>query len=339
MAVAMIVFINAAYQDGDEERRPGVVLRWTMRIAPFLIAALSLLTANTVLVLVLSHGWTPERIVAAAAALVVLTHGVGYAWAALGRGRFMARLEPTNILGAHLALAIGLLLLSPLADPARLSVADQLARLNGGKVAADKFDYNFLDHRADRFGRDALAALAKSSNVQIAERAKRASLLATGRPAPLTPAGKAELAADIATHVELYPAGAVLPPRFASTVLDKAPPFGTPECLHTIGQCVGALVDLDHDGKPELVLWQESGGAVFKEATDGSWTQVGTLQAFCKGIAEAIRAGQVSAKAPAMDDLNIGGARVQIFPPPTDSCQTIVWSQTQVGVGKPPGKP
>jgi hypothetical protein len=310
-----------------------------MRIAPFLIAALALLGANTVLVLVLRHGWTPERIIAAAGALIVFGHGAGYVWAALRKGRFMAGVEPTNILGAHLALVIGLLLLSPLGDPARLSVADQLARLNGGKVRPDKFDYNFLDHRSVRFGSEALAALAKSPNVEIAERAKRASLLATGRPAPMTPAGKAQLAADIAAHIALYPAGAVLPPRFASTVLDQAPPFGVPECLHTIGQCVGYLIDLDHDGKPELVLWEGNSGTVFKEQPDGGWRMAGRLEPFCEGVADAIRAGRVSAKPPMMDDVEIDGATLRVAADATAGCKTASLTSTRVGVGEPPPRP
>ena len=41
----------------------------------------------------------------------------------------------------------------PLADPARLSVADQVARLKRGKVAPDKFDYAFLQQRSGKAGR------------------------------------------------------------------------------------------------------------------------------------------------------------------------------------------
>jgi hypothetical protein len=335
MALAMIVFLNAAYQDGAEERRPAVALRWTMRIAPFLIVALSLLTANTVLVLVLRHGWTPERIVATAAALVVFAHGAGYAWAVIRKGRFMAAIEPTNILAAHLTLVLGLVLLSPIGDPARLSVDSQMARLASGKVAPDKFDFEFLARRSARFGEDALTALAKSTNLQIAERAKRATLFATARPVQFTAAGRAQLAAELPAHIQLYPAGAVLPARFAASILEQHGAFGwDPSCLQAIGQCVGYLIDLDHDGKPELLLWQDTEGAVYKETSEGRWTWMGTLQPYCEGVTEAIRAGLVSAKPPPVDEIDIGGAHLHVDAPLT-TCKTTAAAQKAAAQAKP----
>lgn len=58
-------------------------------------------------------------------------------------------------------VAVGLLiaLSSPVADPARLSVADQVARLETGEIAADKFDYSMLASKGVHYGFAALQRL------------------------------------------------------------------------------------------------------------------------------------------------------------------------------------
>jgi hypothetical protein len=339
MSLAMILFLNAAYQDGAEERRPGLILRWTMRIAPFLIVILTLISANTVLTLVLRHGWTPDRIVAAAACVIVLAYGLGYAWAAVGTRPFLARLEPTNILTGHLALLVGLFLLSPVGDPARLSVDSQVTRLTTGRIKPAQFDYDFLAHRADRFGVKALAALTKSPNAEIAHLALAPPpRLFGGRPGLAPNPAKPFTAADLASHIEVHPAGAVLPPRFAPSVLGHADAFIGPSCLTGDGQCLGYLIDLDHDGNPELLLWQGTGGVVFKEAPDGAWRNIGNLAPFCQGIGDAIRADQVTAKPPALDEIDIGGARVRVVAQYVP-CPATVRAQKPAAQGKPASKP
>src|SRR5690606_214172 len=89
------------------------------------------------------HGLTPDRIIAVACALIGAAYAAGYGWAALGPfwrkgAAWMQPLERTNIWTAVLEIAVILALFSPLADPARLSVADQMARLERGAVTPDQ---------------------------------------------------------------------------------------------------------------------------------------------------------------------------------------------------------
>src|SRR5258708_34467933 len=94
------------------------------------------------------------------------------------------------IVGALLALR------TPVADPARISVADQLSRLQVGTVTAESFDFDFLRYRAGRYGRQAPEQLAAQTEGPqaplLAERPHRA-LGAQGpwgkrQDAPPTPA-------------------------------------------------------------------------------------------------------------------------------------------------------
>ena len=72
------------------------------------------------------------------------------------------------------AVATILALFSPLADPARLAVQDQIARLQRGAVSADTFDYDFLRFESGKAGETALRRLAASTNPRIARNARAA---------------------------------------------------------------------------------------------------------------------------------------------------------------------
>ncbi|OYW37057.1 MAG: DUF4153 domain-containing protein [Brevundimonas sp. 12-68-7] len=174
----MIVLINAAYQDGRPENLPPAVLRVAVQVAAVLLVPLVGIAVWGLALRIGQHGLTPDRIIAAACALIGALHAGGYAHAAaatLRSGtRWMAPLERTNIAGAVASVLAILALFSPVADPARLSVADQMARLERGQVAADRFDYDFLQQSSGKTGHAALARLAASDDPVIAARAKAA---------------------------------------------------------------------------------------------------------------------------------------------------------------------
>ena len=66
-------------------------------------------------------------------------------------------------------------LFTPLADPARLSVVDQWARLRTGRVAPADFDFAYRRCEGARYGREALQQLAtESTGTQAADIRERA---------------------------------------------------------------------------------------------------------------------------------------------------------------------
>lgn len=174
----MIVLINAAYQDGRPENLPPAVLRVAVQVAAVLLVPLVGIAVWGLALRIGQHGLTPDRIIAAACALIGVLHAGGYAYAAAATlrpgTRWMAPLERTNIAGAVASVLAILALFSPVADPARLSVADQMARLERGQVAADAFDYDFLQNSSGKTGHAALARLAASDDPVIAARARAA---------------------------------------------------------------------------------------------------------------------------------------------------------------------
>ncbi|HEY1073662.1 DUF4153 domain-containing protein [Brevundimonas sp.] len=246
-AAALIVLINTAYQDGCEDNLPPVVLRVAVRVAAVLLTPLILIALWGLSLRIGQHGLTPDRIIASACALVGVVYAAGYGWAALSpfwrKTAWMKPLERTNVAAAVLTVGVILALFSPLLDPARLSVGDQVARLKRGAVSAADFDYAFLKWSAGRTGRRALAELARSSDADIAARAKRAQA-STSRydDERATPPGKPRITA--------WPKGAVLPEGFDAPVSSGDPRFA---CTGT-EDCVAVMRDMNGDGRDEVLL-------------------------------------------------------------------------------------
>jgi hypothetical protein len=159
-AAVLIILINAAFQNGETASGVARLVRASARVA-----ALSLLPLTAIAIYALSlrvnqYGWTTDRIISAACLLVSSCYALGYAWAACRRRGWLEPIASVNIATAFVVLAVLLGLFTPIADPARLSVNSQMARLAAGKIGADKFDFDYLKFEGARYGAAALKQLA-----------------------------------------------------------------------------------------------------------------------------------------------------------------------------------
>lgn len=308
-AGGMIVLINAAYQDGRPDNLPPAVLRVAVRVAAVLITPLVGIAIWGLSLRIGQHGLTPDRIIASACALVGLAYALGYGVGALApffrKGSpWMKALETTNTVVAVLVVAVILALFSPLADPARLSVADQMARLQAGTVAADKFDYGFLRFESGKVGRAALARLVASDDPEIARRAREAEA-AEGRY-DLQSAQDAEFDPVF----EPWPVDRPLPADFDM-------PFWTSSVLTQCrerGDCVANARDLNGDGAPEVLVASRSALTLFSRDAEGGWREEGGYPIVrCQGEEtpvdprEVMKAGALEPRPSAWPDLVAGG--------------------------------
>ncbi|WP_304175615.1 DUF4153 domain-containing protein [Phenylobacterium aquaticum] len=311
-AAALIVLTNAAYQEGEENAYPPLALKWTARLTALLILPLVVIAAYGVALRIGQYGLTPERILATACVLVGLCYGVGYAVAACWPKTWMTPLERTNIATAHVVIAVLLALFSPIADPSRLSVGDQVHRLEAGKVAPDKFDYRFLRFEAHRYGTNALARLAarkgSARDLDIAARAKAAQKADNRYDAPPVPqVDRAKIMAVVG--------GGDLPATFIGQDWSKGvDPFAG--CQTEGASCKALIRDLNGDGIAEIALFRAgSAGDVYGFAA-GAWTKAGTLSGPSCGVTEALAAGKVAVAPPESpwQDLMVGTARLRVTP-------------------------
>ena len=312
-AAALIILINTAYQDGREDNLPPVVLRVAVRVAAVLLTPLILIAVWGLSLRIGQHGLTPDRIIASACALVGVIYAAGYGWAALSpfwrQIAWMKPLERTNVAAAVLTVAVILALFSPLLDPGRLSVGDQVARLKRGAVSAAEFDYGFLRFDAGKTGRAALADLAKSSDAEVARRAKEAldrkrpyTVYLAERPTPRPQDIKVETAD-----------GMSLPASFQQQY-ERLSPLGS--CAHG-WVCQARTLDLDKDGKTEILVASRRVVMVFKQEADGRWFEWAQYQPpYCAAddidLAKSFRAGDYRPAPPMFPDMIMGGMRLRL---------------------------
>jgi hypothetical protein len=309
MAV-LIVLTNAAYQDGEPDSPVPPVLRWSGKLAGVLLAPMIVLAAYALWLRIGQYGLTPDRVVAVACVVAGVVYAVGYLIAAVRPGRWMRRLEITNIVAAFVSLALLLAIFSPLADPARLSVDNQMARLADGTVKADKLDYQFLRFDSGRYGREALVAL-KAGGGEAGKRAT-AALAETERRGDAPDA----VLLDAARLPVIWPAGRTLPQDF---FVQQWARDQQRSCTKGPDECQAALLDLTRDGAEEVVIISGQRAWVHGRV-DGKWRFLGEAALWRPGrdndeaLIEAVRKGGISAGTPALDDLIIDGERYHVAP-------------------------
>jgi hypothetical protein len=325
-AAALIVLVNAAYHDGTHEHRIAVVLRGAATAAALALMPLVAIAAYAVMLRVNQYGWTPERVVATACVGVAACYAIGYGLAAIASQPWLHWIELTNVATAAVILAVILALFSPAANPARISVADQVARLAAGRTPVGTFDFTFLRFHGGRYGMAALERLREKPDgpdaARIAEKAA-AALAGTdeyqmrrivNRPTP------EERAANIAVA---YPKGEALPAGFVAQDWDNEEPrwLRPMACLTAQVKCDAVMVDLDGDGSAEILLTQsytaESRPAyeeflAYKEI-NGKWILLGELEhSNCSGVRNALLAGRFELAAPAFKAIKVAGTSLEV---------------------------
>jgi hypothetical protein len=320
-AATLVILINAVYQDGqDPETRP-IALRWAVRGAALLLVPLVLLAGWASALRIGQYGLTPERIGGLVVLIVAIHYAGGYAWAALARGPWMKRLETVNVGSALTILALLLLVFTPLADPARLSVADQVGRLQRGRTPAAEFDFDFLRFDAARFGREALAGLAKSGDPAVAKAAAEARAR-TGR---VGRAQRVDADGPAFSKAVVLPAGTVLPPGFREQVFETGT-VGADTCLIGGAACDLFVLDVTGDGQPEVLVApipertpppkgrdEPMSLSVYTRRADG-WRPIGRYDNLhCDGVVAALRRGETRTLAAPASDLLTGGQRLSFL--------------------------
>jgi uncharacterized protein DUF4153 len=304
-AAALIILINAAYQDGDTERLPPRILRLSGSIAAALPLPLSAIAAYALYLRVTQYGWTVGRIWLAASVLLACSYAIGYVYATAMRGRWLSRIERWNFFVSLETLAVLVALFTPIASPARIAVADQVRRLNSGKIPASKFDFQFLRWEGGRYGQAALVALSASNNDftrKMASGALRKNNRYTALDAPVSLEG----------HLTVYPQGQKLPQSFAQmTWKDDSGVRTMPRCSAKVS-CDAILADLDGDGHSEVLIIGDQSlfVQVFRERADHIWTQEGTFQLpfNCPAALSRLREGHFEMRPPPyrFNDIQVG---------------------------------
>jgi hypothetical protein len=316
-AVALLVIlINSCYQDGAAEQTRSALKRRLASLGALELVALVALAAWALGLRVAQYGWTGQRIVAAAIIVLAACYAIGYAVAAVRSPLWLQQVETTNFAAAYLALALVLALFTPLADPARLMVADQLARLRSGAVSAKEFDFMALKFDGARWGAAALAELARGGSSadagDIAARAKTA--IDTQNRYWVSPAARAD-------HIDVYPEGRTLPPHLLEDVFDKAG-LALPCCCQGAGRCTVRYIHLTPERESILFLGTMGHGYILESPDGQRWQVVANVNR--SGPCSATDSGNATYPVQAVPhpwpDLQIGGHHYVLNPYSKDGC-------------------
>lgn len=328
-AVGLILFVNASYQGGG--LTPNMVLRVSGRVSGVLLIPLVAIAAYALGLRIEQYGLTPERVVALAAVIVGSVYALGYALAARP-GRWMHGIEAANITAAVAQVLAIVALLTPIADPRRISVDDQVARFARGVTDPEKLDVNFLRWDSGTYGVEALRALAARRGTEreqaVAERAESALARRQRWDPPVAVAPERR-----AAQMEVYPRGRTLPPDFLET--DWIGRW--PQCL-TVGQrCDAYVLDVDGDGADEVLLSEAGSQLTVYTRSAAGWASAGRFAtANCPGVEDALRRGEGRFAPSRWRDLELGGVRVPFTPEASvQRCPSINAGQPTVAAPRP----
>lgn len=274
----MVFLVNAAFQDGVLSRDSAARYpAWMLKLANIGLISMpvyALLCTYGVYLRVHQYGWTSDRVWAAGFVLIMTLYAFGYAFAAaksFKAGAWLQNLKMVNIVAAFCVVLLLVLFNSPLLNPTRIGVQSQVARLLSGEIKSEQFDYKYLRFRGGKYGNEALKNML--TNPRFAEEVK-AALSAENESYYNKPKRKIDTTAALQANIVVYPKGTVLDASFYNKLLaDVIASNIYIECLSNMNltsqPCYALSVDLNHDNKPEVMIFSAYNAKLYTQNADG----------------------------------------------------------------------
>ncbi|HYC00619.1 MAG TPA: DUF4153 domain-containing protein [Candidatus Limnocylindrales bacterium] len=317
-----ILLLNGVYLDGSQQPPYSAPLRVLVETATLLLTVLAAIAGHALWLRIDEYGLTPDRVFAAALLFVLSMYSISYAAAVIARGQpWLPRLRGANVGMSAVVIVVGLALHTPLLDPLALSLGNQLARLSGGRVTEDRFDYAALRFSLGQRGNAALQDLAEAAATD------------TGR-------ARVAQALQVSSYWEWQRVeGAVGEARVFWRVPPESPwPDGLEPVLQreyvaderircTDDQpCYVIDGDVDLDGKLEALVVSSTAMhsmQVFRKDGGEAWKRLGTfglrhsrsdMPLDLEGWARSVREGKLRVVEPLFGDLMVGERRYLLHP-------------------------
>ncbi|MPR03383.1 DUF4153 domain-containing protein [Pseudomonas sp. MAFF 212408] len=160
LAGAQLFLLNGVFQAGDQPRPYPTWLTHFIALSLLCLPVLAGLAFYSSWLRVEQYALSPQRFIALALALLCGLYGVAAVWAVALRSQvWLGNLRRTNPPLALLFCVLLVLINTPVLDPVRLSVDDQVRRLLDGRTEAEAFDAYNLRFGLGKLGEEAYAKL------------------------------------------------------------------------------------------------------------------------------------------------------------------------------------
>ncbi|MCD7037593.1 DUF4153 domain-containing protein [Pseudomonas marginalis] len=160
LAGAQLFLLNGVFQDGAQSRPYPKWLTHFIELSLLCLPILAALAFYSSWLRVEQYALSPQRFLALALALLCVLYGLAAVWAvALRSPTWLGNLRVTNPALALLFCGWVVLINTPLLNPMRLSVNDQVRRLLDGRTKAEAFDAHYLRFGLEKAGEEAYAQL------------------------------------------------------------------------------------------------------------------------------------------------------------------------------------
>lgn len=250
LAGAQLFLLNGVFQAGDQPRPYPKWLTHFIELSLLCLPILAGLAFYSSWLRVEQYALSPQRFIALVLALLCGVYGLAAVWAvALRSPVWLNNLRLTNPPLALLFCGLLVLIHTPLLDPVRLSVDDQVRRLLDGRTKPEAFDAHYLRFNLEKAGEEAYAKLRIDLDQErildpearrlLRERMERTALSYSERYA------KAE-AQRLKPELEW-----IGPQPTESAYFAVASGFADSPCRNG---CVLWAVDLDQDGRDEVLV-------------------------------------------------------------------------------------
>ncbi|WP_284360371.1 DUF4153 domain-containing protein [Candidatus Phycosocius spiralis] len=319
--IGFVLLINAAFQQDETDHKVHVVLKWSVKLAALLLLVFAMLAAWSLGLRINQYGLTIDRTFAGMVVVIALAYGIGYSTAVFWRGPWMELLKPLNIGLAVFKCIVFIAILTPLAAPARLSVDNQVKRLTSGVTKPDTFDWGFLRYDTGTYGTKAIDQLIQSPNATIAKMAAHAKAEKMDVRHALF--GDNDLSQaqrpDLSKLEVVLPKGAALPASFVAENFNKEVEDFVPDCLVRKPKddpwtCKAAMLDLDGDAQPEVLIMTPSGDVTAFKQWRNKWVLIrGNVDPSQKLATESFKKADIRVVNPLFKDVMIGETRVQFL--------------------------
>ena len=312
----VLFFTNAVYQDGSGgrvyHRYVAVFIQAVLALIPIYV----LLSAYSVYLRIQQHGWTYDRLWAVIILILLSSYVFLYAWAVIKkRSNWIAFFRPVNTGMAVIILLLCFITQTPLMDFRKITVNNQVSRLNTGKVDAIKFDYHYLRFNLGNPGYQALLALKENPVVIKAGMQPRVTeLIARGSPyhMHIPP----EISMD---DIKFIPDDLAPPPELLKLIYKDD--ISRRQCGGKLSTCYLFSLDLNGDGVSEYVLLfalHRRGWGFMYEYTGQTWKKTANIVSPSvwkdPTVKEELKSGNIRAVEPEWKKLRIGTTELNVQP-------------------------